>query len=266
VDNLPSEEAIKQIRQSQADMLTQISELLRDLQVLTGRFEESRYFTDKFLNETSAEVEVLKIKVDAATGGLTKKESEELITRIAGIEAQLSSIDKRLAAIEKTTGKLPSRKADKKPKPKKETPEDIYEAALDTYKKNKYGEARQMMAAFIKEYPDNKLAGNAQFWIAETYYADKDYADAILAYEDLLQKYKGHGKIPAALFKQALAFLEMGDEKAARGILRELVENHPDAEQAKTAKEKLNKLEGAKPKSSTTVGPPAKPTTKEKTE
>ncbi len=58
----------------------------------------------------------------------------------------------------------------------------------------------------------------------------------------------------------------MGDEKAARGILKELVENHPDAEQTKTAKEKLDKLEGVKPKSSETVGPPAKPTAKEKTE
>ncbi len=210
-------------------------------------------------------MEVLKTKVDAATGGLTKKESEELITRIAGIEAQLSSIDERLAAIEKTTGKLTSKK-NKEPAPKKKTPEDVYGEALDTFKKDKFDEARQMMQAFIKEYPDHKLAGNAQFWIAETYYADKDYADAILSYEDLLQKYKGHGKIPDALYKQALSFLEMGDEKAARGILRELIENHPDAEQAKTAKEKLNTLEGAKPKSSDTVGPPAKPTAKEKTE
>jgi tol-pal system protein YbgF len=262
--SLPSEEAIKQIRQSQAEMLTQISELLRDLQVLMGRFEESRYFTDKLLNDTSAEMEVLKTKVDAKTGGLTKKESENLITQIAGIETQLASINERLAAIEKVTGKLPPEKVAKKPK--KKTPDDVYEAALDTYKKNKHEEARKMMEAFIKEFPDHKLAGNAQFWIAETYYTNKDYTDAILAYEDLLQRYKDHGKIPAALLKQALSFLEMGDKKAARGILRELIENHPDSKQAKTAREKLNTLEGTKSESSNAAGPPAKPTATKKTE
>jgi tol-pal system protein YbgF len=239
--------------------------------VLTGRFEESRYFTDKLLNDTSAEVEVLKTRVDDAIGGLTEQQAEDLVMRVEAVEQTMASIDERLAAIEKATGKLPPEKADKEPEPKKETPEDVYEAALDTYKDSQYDEARQMMEAFIKEYPEHTLAGNAQFWIAETYYADKNYADAILAYEDLLQKHKGHGKVPAALLKQALSFLEMGDKKAARGILRELIENHPDAEQAKTAKEKLNKLEGAKSESkksesSNAVGPPAKPAAAEKTE
>jgi tol-pal system protein YbgF len=259
IDKLPSDEAMTQIRQSQADLLTQVQDLLRQVQVLTGRFEESRYFTDKLLNDTAADMEVLKTRVDDATGGMTKKQAEDLISRVEGIEETMASLDERLAAIEQATGQLPAEATEKEPEPKEESPEDVYEAALDTYTNNDFKDARRMMEAFIEEYPDHKLAGNAQFWIADAYYSEKEYADAILAYEDLLQKYKGHAKIPAALLKQALAFLEMGDEKAAIGILRELIENHPDSEQAKTAKEKLSTLESEKStESSETAGPPEK--------
>lgn len=260
VRNLPSEEDLRQIRQTQANITTQLQDLLREVQVMTGRFEESRYFTDKFMKQTSAEIDVLNTKVDAASSGMTEEEARELIKRVETLEAGLASLKKQLQDLEKAAKKLPKKTAPERVA-KKETPENLYEEALDAYKSGKFGKAREMMGTIIRKYPDNSLSGNAQFWIAETYYAEKAYADAILAYEDLLQKYKGHNKVPAALLKQAFSFLELGDEKAARGILRELIENHPDSEQAKIAKDKLKILEGGSTKSPEPQGPPSKPVT-----
>jgi tol-pal system protein YbgF len=244
---------MQQIRQSQADILTQVQDLLREVQVLTGRFEESRFFTDKLLNETTAEMEVLKTKVETTSQGLSKKDAEELINRVKNIEVQMKNMDERLAAIEKVV-EVPAPDDEATPTDEAKTPEELYEQALDVFNKRKYEEARRMMEGFIKANPDHKLAGNAQFWVGDSFYAEKQYADAILAYEDLLQKYKGHDKIPAALLKQAYAFLEMGDEKAAKGILRELTANHPESEQAKTAQEKLDSMEGKKK-----IAPPKTP-------
>ncbi len=244
IEKLPSEESIAQVRQTQADIMAQLSELLRDVQVMTGRFEESKYYMDKFVKDTSAEVDLMKARVDTATPGLNKEEARKLIARIESIEAELAAIKEKLPALEAAAP------------PKEATPEEVYEAALNTFREEKHKEAREMMEAFIRKYPKHTLAGNAQFWIAETYYAEKDYDDAILAYEDLLQKHKKHSKVPPAILKQGLAFIELGDNKAARGILREVIEKYPDSEQAKTAGERLSSLERSE--SSNTVGPPEK--------
>ncbi len=260
VKKMPSAEDMQQIRRAQADMTTQIQELLKAVQVLTGRFEESRYFTDKNMKQSQAEIDTLKARVDSSSG-LSREELRELVTRIETLESGLVSLAKKIEELDKT-GKLSGGgKTGSSDSAKKETPEDLYEEALNTFKKNDYRKAREMMESLIKKYPGDSLAGNAQFWIAETYYSEKSYTDAILAYEDLLQKYKGHNKIPAALLKQAYSFLELGDEKASRGILKELVANYPDSEQAKTAKEKLSALEGSGTKKSPEPqGPPSKPT------
>jgi tol-pal system protein YbgF len=267
IDRMPSDDDFKLLRQSQADILTQVQDLLREVQVLRGRFEESRYFTDRLLNETSAEMDVLSAKVDASAGVMTKKEAEELVSRVGEIEALVKTIDARLAKLEDAIA-VPT---DEGPEVEKRSPEEEYNIALAAFKAEKYDKARDLMETFITSHPDHDLAGNAQYWVADSYYAEKEYADAILAYEDLLQKYKGHSKIPAALLKQGLAFIERGDEKAAKGIFRELVANHPDSEQAKTAQEKLDKLEGKEKKAkpappkplSTPEGPPAQPGTTE---
>jgi tol-pal system protein YbgF len=251
IENLPSEESIALVRQVQADILAQLSELLRDVQVMTGRFEESKYYMDKFVKDTSAEVDLMKARVDTATPGLNKEEARKLIERIESIEAELAAIKEKLPALEAAIPAGPEETP-----PKEATPEEVYEAALNTFREEKHKEAREMMEAFIRKYPEHTLAGNAQFWIAETYYAEKDYDDAILAYEDLLQKHKKHSKVPAAILKQGLAFIELGDNKAARGILREVIEKYPKSEQAKTASEKLSTLEGSE--SSNTTGPPEK--------
>ena len=75
IEKLPSEESIAHVRQTQADIVAQLSELLRDVQVMTGRFEESKYYMDKFVKDTSAEVDLMKARVDPATPGLNKEEA-----------------------------------------------------------------------------------------------------------------------------------------------------------------------------------------------
>jgi tol-pal system protein YbgF len=263
IGDFASAEDIKLIRKSQAEMMTQMQELLREVQVLTGRYEESRFYLDRFMKETTAEIDMMKRKLDAASGGMSGEQVQELLSRVQALEAEVSGLGEKLASLEtgETAEAGPPGEPEEAQAETEETAEDFYEKALVEFKNDDFEKARAMMSEFMKKYPENTLAGNAQFWVAETYYAEEDYTDAILAYEDLLQKYKGHNKIPAALLKQGFAFLELGDEKAARGILKELMANHPDSEQAKIAKDKLTALEGGgKPKKpAEPQGPPPKP-------
>ena len=116
---------------------------------------------------------------------------------------------------------------------------EIYREAFETYQKGDMEGARKKFEAFLKQYPNTDLSDNAQFWIGETYYAKKDYERAVLEYEKVIVKYPEGDKVPAAMLKQALSFLELGDRTNGKNLLRRVMERYPRSEQAEVAKKRL---------------------------
>ena len=117
-----------------------------------------------------------------------------------------------------------------------------YETAYSAFKNKRYKESREKFEAFIKEFPKDELADNAHFWIAETYYNEKDFEGAILAYETFLKKYPNSKKAPAGLLKQGLSFIEIGDKKTGKVILEQLIERYPKSKEAELAKKSIEDL------------------------
>ena len=103
-----------------------------------------------------------------------------------------------------------------------------------------------MFARFAKDYPKEGLTPNSYFWIGETYYSEKKYEDAILAYEDYLKKYPKHEKVKGAMLKQGYSFLELGDKKTGKVILETLIEKYPKSNEAELARKRLKELTSAK--------------------
>ncbi|GAB4387523.1 MAG: tol-pal system protein YbgF [Thermodesulfovibrionales bacterium] len=238
------EESLEAIRRSQQDLYMQLQQVTRDVQLLSGRFDENKYFMDRYLKESSKEIEGLRAKVGEGGSPADRQSLEAVKKKLQALEAEVEALRKGAPAAASPGAAVPA------PAPEAKAPaagpEKAYDAAYDKFKEGRYGEAREGMRAFLRDYPRHELAGNAQFWIAETFYAEGDYDDAILAYEEVLQNYRDNRKVPAAMLKQAYAFRELGDRKAARGILKELIARFPGSEQAKAAEQDLKKL--AEPK------------------
>jgi tol-pal system protein YbgF len=235
-ENVIKEEDFRAFRESQAEIQSRILDISSELQLLTGRFDENKYSMEKFLKDSSSEIDLLKAE-------------------LTNIEGQIKDIKEKLNASENR-----AKEAEKKAEvPKKEllqpqspsSPEPsvlkdkgtMYEAAYDAFKNKRYKEAREKFEAFLKEYPQDELTDNAQFWIAETYYAEKDYEGAILAYEVVLKKYPKSQKVPGALLKQGLSFIEIGDRKTAKTILEKLLDSYPESKEAKLAKKKIEEID-----------------------
>lgn len=241
------EESFNALRESQGELNSRISDITSGLQELRGRFDEGRYYQEKLLKDSAAEKDLLR-------------------AQISGLEIQVRTLRERLALLEeagKNRAKTEAEKSDaektappEQPKPEDARPENagdkdrdvkvaaedagrLYDVAYQLFRDKKYKEARGKFEAFIKDSPKHKLAGNAQFWIAETYYVEKDYESAILAYETLLKKYPDTEKTGGALLKQGFAFAEIGDKKTARVILEKLIQKFPDSKDAALAKKKL---------------------------
>jgi tol-pal system protein YbgF len=244
VSGAASEESFNVMRQSQAEIQSLLSNASRDIQLLSGRFDENKYFVEKTLKDSAAEMDLIK-------------------AQITSIEGQIKDIKGKLNALEspvmqqKESSKEQAKEAEKSiEEPKGESQEQvsqslkppkdmkaIYEDAYDTFKKKKYKSAREKFEAFIKEFPNDKLTDNAYFWIAETYYGEKDFEGAILAYETLLKKYPKSEKAPASLLKQGLSFIEIGDKRTGKIILEQLGERYPDSREAELAKKKMEEID-----------------------
>ena len=244
------EESFNVVRMSQADIQSQLSALAGDVQKLNGRFDENKYFLEKSLKDSSAEMDLLKTQMTA-----TEKQIREIKDRLNALEG-LKKQSRASADQEETAepeGKQVESRQESQPEEgktaKSKSPDNgvqQYEEAYSAFKNKHFTEAREKFEAFIKAFPKNERTDNAYFWVAETYYNEKDFEGAILAYETLLKKYPKSQKAPAGLLKQGLSFIEIGDKKTGAVILNQLIEQYPKSKEADLAKKQVAKLKKTK--------------------
>ena len=94
----------------------------------------------------------------------------------------------------------------------------------------------------MKNDPTSSNADNAQFWIGETYYNEQWFEKAILEYQTVIEQYPKGNKVPAAMLKQGLAFLKLGDQSNARLVLKRLIQYYPKSNEASIATAKLKDI------------------------
>lgn len=247
-----NEESLTALRESQAEINTRVSDLASGLQELRGRFEESKYYQEKILKDSATEKDILRAQIAGMELQLkTLKDRfvtlEDVVKTREPVKAQTDSIRPETEKPPQTLDQDKSEDSNSdRTADKKDNGDDKikpYDSAYQAFRDKKYKEAREKFEAFIKDSPKHKLAGNAQFWIAESYYSEKDYENAILEYERLLKKYPDSEKTSGALLKQGFAFVEIGDKKTGKAILDKLVHKYPESKDAGLARKKLAEIE-----------------------
>jgi tol-pal system protein YbgF len=116
----------------------------------------------------------------------------------------------------------------------------LYKEAFDMMQQDKFAEAEAKFADFVSKFPQSDLADNAQYWIGECLYSEKNYKDAEAAFEAVSSHFPFGNKVPDALYKQAICQRLAGDEPAAKTTLQKLIDNFPDSEAASKAKTALS--------------------------
>ena len=120
----------------------------------------------------------------------------------------------------------------------------LYDNGMASFNSRQYQAALRSFSDFTKTYPKNKLVSNAWFWQGECQYQMKNYAEAALAYENVISGYPNSVKAPASYLKQGMSFLQLNKKAAAKQRLTELTRKFPKAPEAARAKQiiKQNKL------------------------
>jgi len=131
------------------------------------------------------------------------------------------------------------------------SPEESYQAAYLDFSKGLYPLAISEFRDFLRRFPDSALADSAQYWIGEAYFsmaratasqpdkARENLEQAVQEFRKVMVAYPRGSKVPTALYKEALALVELKQTALAQARLQYLVEHFPQSEEAPLAKERL---------------------------
>jgi tol-pal system protein YbgF len=204
------------------------------------------------VSELREAIQQLRGQLETLKKDMTRdaKRSDELKDRLDNINLKVTFIENFLEISKKDTVsnvsdkvvKPPANAAGAKDAAKKQDKETMYAAAYQTFKNGNYDKSRTEFKNFLAAYPDTESAGNAQYWIGECYYFEKNYEQAILEYEKVSKNYPKGNKVSSALLKQGLAFLNLNDKTSAKLILQQVIKEFPNTTQARIARSKLQEI------------------------
>ena len=134
------------------------------------------------------------------------------------------------------------------------TAEESYQAAYLDFSKGLYPLSVSGFRDFLRRFPDSALADSAQYWIGEAYFSmaratasqpeksRENLEQAVQEFRKVMVAYPRGSKVPTALYKEALALVELKQTALAQARLQYLVEHFPQSEEAPLAKERLASL------------------------
>lgn len=94
-------------------------------------------------------------------------------------------------------------------------PEELYEQSYENLLRKRFGDAEAGFRTFVGRHRDHELAGNAQYWLGETYYAQSNYKSAAQAFLTGYQSYPAGRKAPDSLLKLGMSLEQLGQKEQA---------------------------------------------------
>jgi len=107
--------------------------------------------------------------------------------------------------------------------------DQMYHDAMKKLQDGDNAGAERGFKSFLQSHPKHALAGNAQYWLGESYYARKDYQNAMTAFAEGYKAYKTSPKGPDNLLKLGITLAVMGRKPDACQIFAKFSQDYPRA-------------------------------------
>jgi tol-pal system protein YbgF len=109
------------------------------------------------------------------------------------------------------------------------TGDQLYHDAFKMLQDGDYAGAEKGFKTFVQRNPQHVLAGNAQYWLGETYYARRDYQNAAVAFAEGYKVYKSSPKGPDNLLKLGITLVALNKKQDACAIFARFGQDYPRA-------------------------------------
>ena len=240
--------------QNSEDVLTRhllkLSEIESQFQELTNKFEEINFKLDKLstrLSKVQADNQMRFQQLESGNVGnnsITPTLNDETIDDLPGSSQpqDLGSISYKDTSTNQTTQETQSIEttstiitedfqSEEKLLPDV-TPDKQYEFATSFLKVGDYNTAEKAFREFVLSNPEDKLAGSAQYWYAETFRIRQLYSDAASAYLEGYQKYPKSEKAPINLLKLGISLVQIGEKDQGCLMITGVKKQYPKANQS----------------------------------
>jgi tol-pal system protein YbgF len=125
--------------------------------------------------------------------------------------------------------------------------EAIFEGGLSDYMRGNLDLARGQFMDYLTLYPTHSRAGEAQYYLAETYYSAADYEEAVRQFDQVYKRYPLSKMAPDSLYKQGMALRQMRKRTEAEKAFQSVIDRFPDSSVARLALSELNSQRSSKP-------------------
>ena len=249
--------------QNSEDVLTRhllkLSDIENQFQELTNKFEEINFKLDKLSNRLSKvqadnQVRFQEIENALSSGEVNQKltsRPKETVEKVLPGSSQpqdLGSISykdnedknttQQIQSIETTSSIVTETFQAEQTILPDDIPEKQYEFATSFLKVGDYNTAERAFREFVLANPENALAGNAQYWYAETFRIRQLYTDAASAYLEGYQKYPKGEKAPINLLKLGVSMVQIGEKEQGCKMIEGVAKQYPKANQSVLQKAK----------------------------
>ncbi len=247
--------------QGSVDLVNQIQGLQSQVQALQGQVEELRHqlgeaqqrAKDQYIDLDSriGRIEGGRPPASATMGANVDQGLQDIqlgVPASSDVPSTLTPADSQLAPLDPTSAVAPANQSSRMideaaPILDPEAEKRSYDEAFSALKDGRYAEAARRFQAFIDQYPNADLTGNAYYWLGESYYVTQNYRVALDTFNTLLSQFPQNQKAPDALLKTGYCQYELKQWDAAEGTLNKVVSTYPNTTVARLAQGRLRALQ-----------------------
>ena len=236
-----------QLTQDHTGMRTIVDQTNSSLAKLEGTMGSLQKSAQDVQANSGARLDTMSTQVQGLSDNLEEIKSRlgKLNQQLVDLQNSVQNVDAKISGAAPATG-TPSPTAStagSSPMPAGAPSADtLYSNGLRDITSGKYDLARQEFHDYLKYYGDTDLASNAQFYLGEIAYSQRNYDQAVTEYDHVLTNYPKSFKLAPAHLKKGMALIELGQKTAGVRELRDVIKRFPGTEEERRARAKLKEL------------------------
>ena len=241
--------------------MLKLSEIENQFQDLTNKFEEINFKLDKLSNRLSKsqadnqlrfqQLENKTVSLNGNENNIVKQKKRikfyldplnlKILGSISYKDTDTGQENQEIQSIETTNTVVTETFVSEEKILPEGTPNEQYDFATSFLKNGDYNMAERAFREFVDNNPEHDLAGNAQYWYAETFRIRQLFTDAASAYLEGYQKYPKSQKAPINLLKLGVSLVQIGEKDQGCLMISGVKKEYPKANQSVLQKQNMKK-------------------------
>ena len=224
--------------QNMADLVYQVQQLKQEVQRLNGELELQKHAMDAM----SKRQRDLYLDIDQRLSRMQPGASPAAATVAAPSSVTPPPVPQPqpVAAPAPTPAPAAAPRSVSPPDPKKEA--EAYQKAFNLLKQGRYKPSINAFRTFLQTYPGGNYEDNAQYWLAEASYVNRDFDTALEDFSKVLINHPKSSKVPGAMLKMGYIFYEQKSWDKAKEVLNRLNQEYPGSTEARLGQKRLQRI------------------------